>query len=107
VRSVVPIRLSDAERGQIQAAAARRKMTLSGFIRQAALASSAIVEGKAWVRVPESEPEREGLLIVDTEPAGHYVDGELIRRQSCNCPEAQLNVPRQDRSLSHGLVDLE
>jgi uncharacterized protein (DUF1778 family) len=82
VRAVVPVRLGDGERRQIAAAAARRKTTLSAFVREAAFASSAIVEGKASVKAPEvSEPEREqGLMFVEAEPAGHWVDGELVYR---------------------------
>jgi hypothetical protein len=76
--------LSDAEREQIQAAAAWRKLTLSGFIRQAALQASAIVEGKATVRTPESEQPDSvdgGLVVLETgPPAGHWVDGELVYR---------------------------
>lgn len=85
VREVTPIRLSVAERAQIAGAAARRKLTVSGFIRQAALQASAIVEGKASVRRPEeprqaSAYDERGLVIVDPEPAGHWVDGELVSR---------------------------
>jgi hypothetical protein len=83
VRSVTPIRLSDAEREQIQAAAARRKLTVSGFIRQAALQASAIVEGKATAKAPEREEPGSGyggLVVLETEPTGHWVDGELVHR---------------------------
>jgi uncharacterized protein (DUF1778 family) len=49
VRGVVPVRLSDAERAQIAGAAKRQSLTLSGFIRQASLQASAVVEGKVSV----------------------------------------------------------
>ena len=81
MREVTPIRLSAAEREQIHAAAARRKLTLSGFIRQAALEASAIVEGTATVKAPErEEPESGygGLVVLEAEPTGHWVDGELV-----------------------------
>jgi uncharacterized protein (DUF1778 family) len=44
VRDVLAIRLSAAEREQITAAATRLELTLSGFVRQSALQSSAVVE---------------------------------------------------------------
>jgi actin-like ATPase involved in cell morphogenesis len=83
-RSVFPIRLSDRERRQIEDAAQRRQLTIGGFVRQAALAASAVVEGKA--RVTEQAPavvpvekgttdiavehQRRGLVMVDSEPVG-------------------------------------
>jgi hypothetical protein len=91
----VPIRLSAAEREQIKAASSRLELTLSGFIRQAALEASARVEQKAtpwWARAqqvatttaarkhsePEPKPEPHELVVVDAEP--HYVDGEPVYR---------------------------
>ena len=89
VRSVVPIRLGDGERQQIAAAAARRKLTLSGFVREAAVAASAIVQGKATVQRPSAPrvgveaptvvDSGRGVVVVDPEPAEHWVDGERIR----------------------------
>jgi hypothetical protein len=82
MRSVVPIRLGDAEREQIAHAAARLKLPLSSFIRQSALQSSAVVERKASPRTkpkqPEPDPEPRELVVVDAEP--HYVDGEPVYR---------------------------
>jgi uncharacterized protein (DUF1778 family) len=80
-RAVVPVRLSDAEREQIARAAARLELSLSGFIRQAALQASAVVEERVSVTAPKREaPERElGLVVLDdARPTGHYVDGELV-----------------------------
>jgi hypothetical protein len=81
MRSVVPIRLSDQERGQIASAATRLQLTLSGFIRQAALQASAVVERKASVKAKTpAEPERRELVIADVEPSiHHYVDGICMR----------------------------
>jgi hypothetical protein len=77
VRSVVPIRLSDRERGQIAGAARRLQLTLSRFVRQAALEASARVERKVSVAAPP-EPE---LVVVESEPERvHYVDGEPVSR---------------------------
>ena len=42
-REVFPIRLSGAERAQIEGAAKRRELTIAGFVRQAALQASAVV----------------------------------------------------------------
>jgi hypothetical protein len=81
MRAVVPIRLGAGERSQIAAAAARRKVTLSAFVREAALQASAVVEGKASVRAAEPEPEREPLALAEPVPVRvHYVDGEPVRR---------------------------
>ena len=41
------LRLAEAERAQIAAAAGGLKLTLSGFLRQSALQASAVVEEKA------------------------------------------------------------
>ena len=92
--------MSDQEREQIAGAAARLELTLSGFVRQAALQASAVVEKKVVVQAPESkarksaegvdtssrkkEPlaEREslGVVLLDPEPAVHMVDGEFVIR---------------------------
>jgi hypothetical protein len=81
VRSVVPMRLSDAEREQIARAADRLKLPLSGFVRQAALQASAVVEGKVSVKTPERTevaPAR-GAVVLDLEPrAHHFVDGLCV-----------------------------
>jgi mobilization protein NikA len=79
VRSVVPIRLSDAEREQIQAAAGRLELTLSGFIRKAALQASAVVGEKISVQAVEPEPSPEvrdstPFVLLDTERP-RIVDG--------------------------------
>jgi uncharacterized protein (DUF1778 family) len=83
-RSVVPIRLGDSERAQIARAASRLQLTLSGFVRQAALQASAVVDRKAsMVSKPrdadldQSMSER-GLVVVEPERE-HYVDGERVR----------------------------
>jgi hypothetical protein len=53
---------------------------LSGFVRQSALQSSAVVEKKMSVKEPQpAEPERE-LVVVELEPSGHWVDGEFAQR---------------------------
>ena len=85
MRSVVPIRLSDAERGQIADAASRLELSLSGFIRQASLEASARVTRKVAVApVAEgapraAEPKPRQLVVVEPE-AVHFVDGEPVRR---------------------------
>jgi uncharacterized protein (DUF1778 family) len=70
------------EREQIAGAAARVGVTLSGFIREAALQASARVVEKVSVRAPEPEPERGLVVLGGEEPSGHWVDGELVRRRS-------------------------
>jgi hypothetical protein len=83
VRAVVPIRLSDAERGQISAAAERLGLTLSGFLRQAGLQASAVVESEASGEDADTEPAPERPLIVlefGAEQKAHYVDGEKVER---------------------------
>jgi hypothetical protein len=81
VREVVPIRLGAAERAQIARAAGRLKLPLSGFIRQASLQASAVVEGKVSARVPE-RPEvvpARGGVVLDLEPRPHhFVDGLCV-----------------------------
>jgi uncharacterized protein (DUF1778 family) len=76
-REVLAIRVSDQEREQIAGAAARLKLTLSGFVRQAALQASAVVGRKVSVQAPEP-PEREsrGVVLLDAEQGSHaFVDG--------------------------------
>jgi hypothetical protein len=82
VSTVIGSRFSDAERAQVSRAAARSKLTLSAFVRQAALASSAIIEGKVEPRRERdeaSEPERDRapFILGDTERP-HIVDGMRI-----------------------------
>jgi hypothetical protein len=61
-------------REQITAAATRLGLTLSGFVPQSALQSSAVIEKKVSVPEPQpAEPERE-LVVVELEPSGHWVD---------------------------------
>lgn len=90
MRAVVPIRLSDVERGQIAAAASRLGLSLSGFVRQAALQASAVVERKAAVKAepPAVEAEPSALVVVgnDDEERVHYVDGEPVRVAVCSRP---------------------
>jgi hypothetical protein len=77
---VVPIRLSDQERGQIASAATRLELTLSGFVRQAALQASAVVERKASVKEkPAAEPKRPPLVMAAAESDHHFVDGICMR----------------------------
>lgn len=84
MRSVVAIRLSDAERGQIAGAASRLGLSLSGFVRQAALQASAVVERKAAVKaeMPAVSTKSAALVVVgELEPERwHFVDGEPVRR---------------------------
>jgi uncharacterized protein (DUF1778 family) len=82
-RDVVPFRLSGREREQIASAATRQKLSLSAFVREAALQASAIVEGKVSVKASEHEAptEREHdrpLVPLDTEREPHIVDGEIV-----------------------------
>jgi hypothetical protein len=77
VRSVSTIRLSDQERGQIAAAAARLKLPLSSFLRQAALQASAVVERKVSVR--ENPPPERELVVVEPRTDHHFVDGTCRR----------------------------
>jgi uncharacterized protein (DUF1778 family) len=79
VRAVVPIRLSDAERGQISAAAKRRGLTLSAFLREAGL-QAAVPRQTVEDADPEPAPAR-GLLVLELDAErAHFVDGELVRR---------------------------
>ena len=70
-------RFSDAERAQVETAAGRLELTLSGFVRQAALQASAVVGRKVSVQAPEP-PVREsvGVVLLDPEESSHaFVDG--------------------------------
>jgi hypothetical protein len=80
-RNVVAIRLSPAERAQIVRAAGGRDLPVSTFIRWAATeaASEQLLRAarpKAPAPAPHA-PERETIMLGD-EPAGHWVDGELV-----------------------------
>jgi uncharacterized protein (DUF1778 family) len=83
VREVVPIRLGADERRQIAGAAARLGVTVSGFVREAALEASArVVQKVVAVRIPElPDRKREAeVVFVDAGPKReHWVDGERIR----------------------------
>jgi hypothetical protein len=61
VRGVVPVRLSDQERGQIAGAAARLGLHLLGVCASAALQASAVLGRKVVVQAAEP-PEPEHLL---------------------------------------------
>src|SRR4051812_36765912 len=78
-RQVVPVRLSGPERSQIASGAARLKLPLSSFVRQAALQASAIVERKVSVKPAVPKPERRPAvaMLEDPEPA-HFVDGDPV-----------------------------
>jgi len=54
-RDVVPLRLSESEKARIAKAAAGQRLTLSEFLRRAALAIAYRLEQTP--REPESEPE--------------------------------------------------
>jgi hypothetical protein len=87
MRDVLAIRLGDDERAQVQAAAARLELTLSGFVREAALEASARVTRRVSVQAsePPEAPERESrtdrsehgtVVLVDPEEGSHaFVDG--------------------------------
>jgi hypothetical protein len=72
-REVVTLRLAEAERAQIEAAAGRLKLMLSGFLRQSALHASAAVEEKAVPVRPVREVRnprpmrREPLVLVEVD----------------------------------------
>jgi hypothetical protein len=84
MRDVLAIRLSDQERRQVAEAAERFGKSLSGFVREAALAASARVTGK----VGEAErPDDDGTAsvyadrgLVALERPRHMVDGEWTGR---------------------------
>jgi hypothetical protein len=81
VSTVIGARFSDAEREQVESAAARLGLNLSGFVRQAALAASARIEKKVAVEgKPPPEPERSPFMLLDPEPVRHMVDGEYVSR---------------------------
>jgi hypothetical protein len=77
VSTVIGARFSDAERAQVETAAGRLELTVSGFVRQAALQASAVVGRKVSVQAPEPpERERLGVVLVDPEQGSHaFVDG--------------------------------
>jgi hypothetical protein len=74
---VIGARFSDAERAQVESAAGRLELTVSGFVRQAALQASAVVGRRVSVQAPKDpEPERLGVVLVDPEESPHaFVDG--------------------------------
>jgi uncharacterized protein (DUF1778 family) len=82
--TVVGARFSDIERAQVEAAAGRLGLNLSGFVRQAALQASAVV-GKKAVVVPTTTPttaqEREsrGIVLLEAGVKHHFVDGLCVR----------------------------
>jgi uncharacterized protein (DUF1778 family) len=83
-REVLAIRVSDQEREQIAGAAARLELTLSGFVRQAALQASAVVGRKVSAQAPPPERESRGVVLLDPEPSDHsFVDG-LCRHCGCD-----------------------
>jgi hypothetical protein len=66
----------------VVSAARRLKLSLSQFMRQALLASSAQVERKVQARSEQAEiPERElrGIVLVEAREAHHWVDGVCFR----------------------------
>jgi hypothetical protein len=77
MRSVSTIRLSDQERSQIAAAAARLKLPFSSFLRQAALQASAVVERKVSVR--ERPPAGRELIILEPTTPHRFVDGTCMK----------------------------
>jgi hypothetical protein len=79
-REVVPLRLSPAERAQIAQAATRHKLTLSAFIREAALQASAIITRKATVKASEQEPPppHEPIILDSEQRRPHVVDGMIL-----------------------------
>ena len=84
MREVVPIRLSDQERGQIASAATRLGKNLSGFVREAALQASAVVERKASVKARSERaevPERKsaGMVLIEPREIHHWVDDVCFR----------------------------
>jgi cytosine/adenosine deaminase-related metal-dependent hydrolase len=103
VRGFVGVRVSDRERSQVAQAAAVMELSLSGFIRRAALENAARVLGRVKVRArvepepsraldtsmaddqngfPPTAEERSHAVVVLAEPdelAEHWVDGERVR----------------------------
>jgi Protein of unknown function (DUF1778) len=81
MREVLAIRLSPAERRQVAAAAERVGKSLSGFVREAALAASARVTGKVGEHVEdESASVYDSRGLIGLEPVKHMVDGEWSGR---------------------------
>ena len=82
MRSVVAIRLSDEERGQIAAAARGLGLSLSGFVREAALQASVKDHENRFHDPPAVVSQSSGLVVVgvDDEERWHVVDGERVRR---------------------------
>jgi hypothetical protein len=81
--TVLGVRLEDAGRAQVEAAARRLGLPVSQFARQALLAESARVEGKVSpATAPEREapPPREAPLVLVDEPErpGRLVEGLLV-----------------------------
>jgi Protein of unknown function (DUF1778) len=82
-RDVLAIRLSGPEREQIARAATRQKLTLSGFVRSAALQTSARVLEKVSPAKPPAPKPAEAretpLVLIDEEPRrGRLVEGLLL-----------------------------
>jgi uncharacterized protein (DUF1778 family) len=81
VSTVIGARFSDAERTQVEAAAGHLELTVSGFVRRAALQASAVVEKKAAVaptttRATAPERERLAVVLLDPDESSHaFVDG--------------------------------
>jgi hypothetical protein len=68
---------------------------MSGFVRQAALQASAVVERKTSVKAQSERaevPEREstGIVLLDEEPAHHFVEGLCVR---CGRDVNERNLP--------------
>jgi uncharacterized protein (DUF1778 family) len=99
MRDVLAIRLSDAERAQVAGAAARLELTVSGFVRQAALQASAVVGRKVSVQAPEPlERESLGVVLLDPEQSSHaFVDGICKR---CGVDVDGSDLPCVDRAAS-------
>jgi Protein of unknown function (DUF1778) len=82
-RDIFAIRLSGPEREQIALAAARQRLTLSGFVRAAALQASArVLEKVSPAKPPAPKPveaRETPLVLVSEEPRrGRLVDGLLL-----------------------------
>lgn len=91
LRAVVPIRLSAAERAKISAAAERRGLTLSAFLREAGLRDARDTQGGSGQKShPHKSPYRaksanaelapaRPLLVLEHVPVReHIVDGERV-----------------------------
>jgi hypothetical protein len=77
--TVLGTRLTEAERGQVAAAATRLKLTLSEFARQALLASSAQVERKVKPRRERVEVPERGMVLIEPREIHHWVDDVCYR----------------------------